>query len=250
VVARVLSKLIVDQVEVALDQPDRVRAYPADLRVLLQQQEELEKRRGIVAEHVVIDGLQESVLDLEAGIERVSLRLRVHQDRFLEQLQQHFVEATQLHDRAVVALHELLDGERVGCVFIAKHLSEVFLVIEQQAVFAAPGQDVQAKADPPEECLPVFEALQLSRGEKPVLDEFCQGCRPEMPFGHPADHLDIAKAPGAGLHIRLKVVGRVVIAVVPHNLFLAFLLKKQVGRPHDVRGDDLLHGIEQRLRAR
>ena len=38
-------------------------------------------------------------------------RILVEQDRFLEELQQHLVQARQLHDRAVVPLHELLDGE-------------------------------------------------------------------------------------------------------------------------------------------
>ena len=95
----------------------------------------------------------------------------VEQDRFLEQLQQHLVETAELHHRAVVALHELLDGEREARVLVAEHLRELHLVIEQQAVFAAAREQMQPEADPPQERLARDEDPQLALGEELVLDE-------------------------------------------------------------------------------
>ncbi len=72
-------------------------------------------------------------------------------------LQQHLVEPAELHDRAVVALHELLDGQRVGRVLVAEHLGEVDLVIEQQPVLAPAGEHVQREADLPQEGLALVQ---------------------------------------------------------------------------------------------
>ena len=163
VVARVLPELLVDQVQVAPNQADRPGADAADVGVLLQQQEQLEKRRRLVMEYVLVDGLQVAVLHLEAVIQRFRRRVRVHQDRFFEQLQQHFVESRQGHDRAVIALHELLDGERVARVLVTEHLRNPDLVVEQQPVLGAAGQDMQREADPPQKRLAILEPPQLSR---------------------------------------------------------------------------------------
>ena len=155
VIARVLAKLFVNQGEVAFDQTHGPRAYAAYVRVLLEQQKELEQGRRVAGKHVFVRGLQETVLDLESFVEADRLGGRVHEDRFLEQLQQHLVEARQIHDRAVVALHELLDRQRVGGILVAKECGELGLVIEQEAVFAPARQHVQAIANPPEELLTI-----------------------------------------------------------------------------------------------
>ncbi len=68
VIARVQAKLVVDQVEVALDEADREGADAADIRMLLQQQKQLEQRGRVTAENLVVDGLQVAVLDLETLI--------------------------------------------------------------------------------------------------------------------------------------------------------------------------------------
>ena len=83
------------------------------------------------------------------------------EDGFAEQLQQQFVEQHDVHDRAVVALHELLDRQRVRGVFVAEALRELDLVIEQQPVLAPAGEHVQAEAHLPEEGLRLLELAQL-----------------------------------------------------------------------------------------
>ena len=151
--ARVLAELLVDEPQVLLHERDRARVDAAQFEVLLEQQENLEQRRRLAREHLIVGDLEIAVAALEAGAERDRRLVLVEQDRFLEQLQQHLVETAELHHRAVVALHELLDREREARVLVAEHLRELYLVIEQQPIFAPAREQVQAEANPPQERL-------------------------------------------------------------------------------------------------
>ncbi len=90
-VTRVLSKFLIDQVQVAFDQADRRCADTANIRVLLQQHKLLEKSGRLVGEYLVAYGLQKSVFYLETLIERFRVCIGIHQDRLIEELQQHFI---------------------------------------------------------------------------------------------------------------------------------------------------------------
>ena len=103
---------------------------------------QLEQGRRLTREDVVIRGLQEAVLHLESLVEANRFGRGIHEDRFLEQLQQHFVEPRQVHDRAVIALHQLLDRQRVGCVLVTEQRRQLRLVIEEQTILATPRQHV------------------------------------------------------------------------------------------------------------
>ena len=151
-VPRVLAKLLVDEPQVLLDERDRARVDAAQVEVLLEQQEDLEQRRRLAREHLIVGHLEVTVAALEARAERQGRLVLVEQDRFLEELQQHLVQAAELHDRAVVALHELLDGQREARVLVAEHLRELQLdlMVEQQAILAPAGQEMQAEADAPQ----------------------------------------------------------------------------------------------------
>ena len=50
--------------------------------------------------------------------------VRAAENGLLELLQDHLVEPAQVHDRAVVALHELLDRQHVGGILVAKQLGD------------------------------------------------------------------------------------------------------------------------------
>ena len=153
VIARVLAELLVDQPQVPAERADGRGAHAAQLRVLLHQAEQLEDRRGLPREDVVGGDLEVVVAHLEARVERHDLRGGVGEDRLAEQLQQHLVQQAHVHDRAVVALHELLDRERVGRVLVAEHLRDADLVVEQQPVLAPAGEHVQREAHLPQEGL-------------------------------------------------------------------------------------------------
>ena len=60
-VSRRLTKLVVDQVQAAFDQPDRPGTDAANLRVLLQSRKTFQQGRRIFLEYVVAGRLQKSV---------------------------------------------------------------------------------------------------------------------------------------------------------------------------------------------
>ncbi len=243
-IARVLPELLVDQVQVSIDQADGVGTDPADVLVLLQQQEQFEQRRRILCEHLVMARLQVTVLDLESLVQWLRLGARIHEDLFLEQLQQHFVQPAQVHDRAVVALHQLLDSKRITRVFVTEHLCEPGLVIEEQPVLATSGQHVQAVTHTPQECLPVFQEPQLPRREKLVCKQLVEGVNVEMPLGNPADHLDVTEPTGTPLDVGFEFVRGVVVTMMARELLGAFRLEEAIRRPDFVGRDRLPHFFE------
>ena len=250
VIARMLAELFVDQPQVARQLTDRRCAHAADRRVLLDDHEQLEQRRRVAVEHVVVGDLDVVVADLEARIHRHRRGVRPGEDRFAEQLQQHFVQQAHVHRRAVVALHELLDRERVGRVLVAEHLREPDLVIEQQPVFAAVRQHVQREADLPQERLRRFQLAQLALRQEAVLDQLFERVAAEVALRDPADRLDVAQPARARLHVRLEVVSGVVIAVMARGLLGDLGLEEIARRPDALGRERAPHRLEQRLRAR
>ena len=176
------------------DEPDRARAHAAQARVLLQHEEQLEQRGRMAREYVVRDGLQAVVTLLEMAGERQRRGVAVGGDLLAELLQQQLVEPGDLHRRAVVALHELLDGERVGRVLVAEHPREANLVVEQQAVLAPPAHEVQREAHPPQPGLRGFQLRELARRQEAGPGEFAERLDAEVALGHPGDRLDVAQS--------------------------------------------------------
>ena len=193
VMPRVLPELLVDQPQVTAERADRRGAHAADLRVLLHQPEQFEDRRRVARKRVVRGHLEVIVADLEARVQRYDHRRRVRQDRFAEQLQQHFVQQADVHDRAVVPLHELLDRQRVARVLVTEHLRDADLVVEQQPILAPARQHVQREAHLPEERLRLPQLAQLAGGEEAVAHQFIERLGAEVALGHPANGLDVAQ---------------------------------------------------------
>ena len=235
VMARVLAELLVDQPQVARHRAHGRGAHAANLRVLLQEHEQLEQRRRGAREHLLAHRLERAVAHLEARIERTR-RLALGEDRLAEQLQQQLVEQADVHDGAVVALHELLDRERVGGILVAEDLREADLVIEQQAILAPPGEDVQAEAHLPQEGLRLLAGgAAPPRRQKAVRDEPVERVGAEVALGDPGDGLDVAQPAGAGLDVGLEVVGGVVRLEVPLGLLAHLGLEELLHRPDALR---------------
>ncbi len=132
----------------------RARSHALEFGALLQQQEALEQRGGFALEHILMADVEQFAHDLEAGVDR-DRRAAVGKDHAAVVLQQYSVE---LHDHLrghVVALHQ-----NFGCAsgrrgFDAEDARELFLVVEQQPILAAPGQQVQTDAQVLEETLDI-----------------------------------------------------------------------------------------------
>src|SRR3569833_768187 len=89
--------------------------------MLLEQQEDLEQRERIAPKHALVHHLDEALVALEALVDgRRRYGLVGVEDGLFEELQQHLVETAQLHHRAVVLLHELLDREARAAVAVAE----------------------------------------------------------------------------------------------------------------------------------
>jgi len=65
-----------------------------------------------------------------------------------------------------------------------------------------------------------------------------------MPLGHPADHVNIAKAPGTLLEVRFQVVGSVVVALMAGLLLGPFRLEEGGAGPDLERTGGGLHVVE------
>ena len=176
-------------------------------------------------------------------------RPALSEDGFAKQLQQHFIQKADVHDGAVILLHQLLDGQSEAGVLVAEHLRQLDLIVEQQPVFAPPGQRVQAEAHPPKKGLAGLELAQLLAGEKSVCHELIERVGAEMTFRHPADGLDVAQAPGARFDVGLEIVGGVEIAMMPLGLLLDLGLEEILRGPQTVGRQRAAHAREQRFGA-
>jgi len=198
---------------------------------------------------LIVGYLEITVAALEPRPERQRRLVLVEQDRFLEELQQHLVQAAELHDRTVVALHELLDRQREARVLVAEHLRELHLMIEQQPVLAPAREQMQPETDAPEKRAPLREDAQLALGQELVRHELGERARAQVPLREPADHLNVAQAPGAALDVGFEVVGRVVIARVARALLLELGAEERGTVPHAIRADASRQLREQTARA-
>ncbi len=249
VVARVLAELLVDQPQVAPDRTDRIGAHAAQLRMLLQQHEQLEQGRRLACEQVGRAGFEIIVAHLELR-GQCARRCVVGEYRLAEQLQQHLVQQLHVHHGAVVALHQLLDRQRVGGIFVAETVRELDLVVEQQPILVPPGEHVQAEAHLPQEGLRLLQAPQFRRRQEAMGHQFIERLRAEVAFRHPADGLDVAQSAGPGLHVGFEVVGGVVRLQVPLLLLAHFGGEEIAHRPDAIGRERRAHCRQQRGRAR
>ncbi|GIX22614.1 MAG: hypothetical protein KatS3mg121_1397 [Gammaproteobacteria bacterium] len=171
-------------------------------------------------------------------------------DRFLEQLQEQLVEPLELRDGAEVLLHELFDGQVRLVTPVTETLGEFALMVEQQPVFAPPGDVVEEEADAPQQPPALEQRLELLVGEEAQAGEVFQPVGAEVAARDPEHRLDVAQSARALLEVRLEAVGGVAELGVP-ALLLGELGLEEVGpRPDAALGDGGLHALEQGRAAR
>ena len=143
--------------------------------------------------------------------------------------QQDGVELGDLLCRAVILLHENFGGAAVLAGLEAKLAGEFFLVVEKQAVLAAPGEVVQADSGVLQEALEFAQFGGFFGGDQRVPGQVAPvgaktGCAAD-----PADQLQVTQAAGALLAVGFQRVGRVGVARVALFLFKALRLEELSG---------------------
>ena len=248
---RVGPKRAVDEVTMIAHQPNGGCAYPLHFGSLLENQEELEQRDGMAGGNAGIRELQPLVDRPEAGVDRPRfVRPGGRENRFAEQREQHFVESRQLRDTPVVALHELLDAEIQIVVAVSEKGGEAFLVVEEQAVFRPPGEQVQAEPDLPEEVSAFAEITVLRLGEAGVARGAAQRPRAEVTSRDPVHAVDVPQPARAVLDVGLEVRRGVVESTVPFPLLEAAGLEEGRSGPQAIRTGALEQLLEKRGRPR
>src|SRR5690606_18898493 len=69
--AQIVTEAVVDQMAMRPDETDGFRSDPAQLRMLLQQQEDLEQGKRITGEDIGRCRFYETVADMEAPVDRL-----------------------------------------------------------------------------------------------------------------------------------------------------------------------------------
>ena len=245
----ILAEFLVDEPDVRADETDGFSAHAAQLGMLLQEHEHLEQGRWVAREDFLMRHFQVIVAGLEARVDR-QRRAALRQDGLAKQLQQHFVHQADVHDGAIVFLHQLFDGQREAGVLVAEHFRQLDLIVEEQPVLAPPGQRVQPEAHLPEKGLARLELAQFIAGEEAVGDQLVESVGAEVALRHPADGLNVAQAPGARFDVGLEVVRGVEVAVMALGLFLDLGFEEVLRGPEAVGRQRAAHAGEQRFRAR
>ena len=228
----VAPEVVVDQLEVIPDEPDRRGAYANDVAPVRHDDEQLEQCRRVIAEHGGRGRFHVPVVHLEARVDGLDARRSpAMQDGLVEVLQQDVVHLPQFEDVAVVVVHELLDSQlRVG-VAVAEALGEGTLVVEQEPVLLAGRDQVQPETDAAQELAALREPAPLLGREIALARELGEVGGAEMPARDPADGLDVPQTPGRPLDVRFQVVLDVVELGVPVGLLDALGLEEPAARP-------------------
>ena len=169
------------------------------------------------------------------------------QDHFLEMLEYEFIEFAQLQHVDIVVVHEPLDCQLPAAVFVPEALRQFALMVEQQAVFAAPRNRVQAPADPRNEALGIVQRDEFTRREEALAQKILELRGAVVALRDPADELQIAQASWTAFHVGLEVVLRVVVATIAASLLLALGSEEVCGRPHLVCCYGFVHGKAKAL---
>ena len=244
-VARIGPKLIVDQMQMSPHHGDGVGTDALEFRMLLQHEKHLQQRGRIAMEYIVVIHFEKAVAHREVVRYGFRFGIRVQKNGFLKKLQQHLIDAADIHHGAVVALHELFDRQRVGRVLVAEHFGNARLMVEQQPVLAAAGEGVQGETDAPEQLAPLPQNAQLCLGQKALVDQTGEVRRAEMPPQHPDDNLYVPQSARTALDVGFEVIRGVIVTVMPLLLLLQLGLEKCPRRPHFRRRNGSNHLLEE-----
>jgi hypothetical protein len=166
-----LAEAAVDVRQRARERAKRARTEPDDLRVGLQPPECLEDHSRLLLEELLVADLEVAAHDLEVGVERLGLALRFRRDPVEEIREQDLVEAPDRLGREVVAAHEQIRGRHSRRSHELQLPGDLDLVVEDEAVFAPPGEVMQADAKVLQHALVDRDGGGLVRRDEVLLGE-------------------------------------------------------------------------------
>ncbi|MNE55045.1 hypothetical protein D3C80_1498640 [compost metagenome] len=161
--------------------------------MLGHQHEDFQHGERRALENVGAHCLDIAVVELEARIQRLGAAAVVVQDDFFEVLDDQVAELGDAHHHPVVLLHELFDGALGVLVAKTEQGGDAALVIEQQAVFGAPGQHVQGVAHLPEKLLGRGQQVVLAFQQEAFAGQGMQVEGAVLAAGDPQYRLDVAQ---------------------------------------------------------
>ncbi|CUK07277.1 Uncharacterised protein [Achromobacter sp. 2789STDY5608615] len=213
-VDRVAAELRVDAMARVPDGAQRARRHAGQFGMLLHHQEGAQQQRGVPLEAVVADDVETVAQVAEIVVDVVRVAVGAREQAFLDVLHQDAVELRHQARGPVVALHQQLAAAPRGGGVDAVDLGQGRLQVEQHAVFAAPGQQVQLDAQALEGLFGLAQVARLGRGQQACLRHRAPVLAEAGRARHPQDHLQVAQAAGRFLAIGFERVGRVLVARV------------------------------------
>ena len=246
-VFRIASKFGVDAALGAPQGAQGARGHALEFGALHLQQEAFENGARIALEYVFVAHVELLAHHLEVGIEDDRRALACRQQAIAEDLHDQCVELRDQFGVLVVALHQHF-GRALGVGRPDAHgRGKFFLMIKQQPVFAAAGQQVQFDAHIAQQPIGGIELAYFGGGDElgpgqrfPVVADAGGAC-------HPLDYLQVAASAGAFLAVGFQAVRRVVELGVAFGLFE--LLGPEENRRVQRGVEALLEIIKERTRA-
>ena len=251
--AGVAAEFVVDQMQMLAHQANGGGAHAGDVAAVGHQHEQLHQRRRMRGEDVLAGRLDVVVVDAEALVDRLDARPLAGagaENRFVEVLQQDVVHLAQQQDVAVVVVHEALHRQLRIRVVVAEALGEFALVVEQQAVLAPTGDDVQAEAYAPQKAPPFEQPLTLQPRQEAALHQLGElrasnaplgrSRSAQVPLSDPEHRLYVAQAAWGALDVGFEVVVDVVELPVAFLLLLLLGVEEAAAWPEGALREQLV----------
>ena len=209
---RVVAHRRGDEPVALVDQPERRRVDVAAFR--LRPAEDRHETHRALSERVLADRRDAPAGDEQPVAQRAGLdpgavdRRGVQPLRLQRRAQDPGELADALRDEEVV-LHEPLDGEVAAARPVAHARRDLRLPVEGEAILRAPADDVKVRPDPPEKVLRPREAVVLVLVQHAPVGERAEAVDAEEVLGDPEQHVEVAQAPLAVLHVGLEQIARI-----------------------------------------
>ena len=225
---RIGAKRRIDAGAAAPQRAQRRRLESGERRVLGIHDEGAQQGVRLAFEQIGGACFEQIGAHLEIGVDR--LRRRRHREQpHAQRLDEDVVDALDQLGGAVIALHQALAGAAVGRGGQPEAGGQFGLVIEGEAVFAPPGQEMQMNAQRRQRAFLARDAARLGVGEQAGARDAAPAAQDAAGLRQPVDGVQVAQAARAVLQVGLELVGAVVEARVARLLLGQLAVEEMLG---------------------